>query len=297
MSYLHIKGLDVSDYQRGLSVKDLKSKGIDFIILKLGYGTRIVDNCFAQFYNEAVSAGIPVGAYFYSLATTEEEAIRDAKKALSIVGGRKLPLGIYMDVEEKSQLALRDSVLTSVVKAFCDTVRAAGYIPGAYGSQGNLWAKVGPSYLGDDVIVWVAKWATNPPTFGDIWQYTESEKVSGYNGNIDGDKALSERFVKMMNAPVPTPQPTPTPTPEPSGKSCEVTLKLPVLQYNPAIKSTYVQLVQTILIAKNYACGGPGADGYFGNGTLQAVKNFQEENGLTQDGIVGPSFWIKLLSI
>lgn len=35
-------------------------------------------------------------------------------------------------------------------------------------------------------------------------------------------------------------------------------------------------------------------DGYFGKATSEAVKKFQEKNGLTADGIVGESTWKKL---
>lgn len=39
-----------------------------------------------------------------------------------------------------------------------------------------------------------------------------------------------------------------------------------------------------------------GADGIFGNGTRQAVINFQKKNGLTADGKVGPATWTALWS-
>lgn len=220
-----MKGIDISDYQKGLNISSLKSRGIDFIILKLGYGTNIVDSCFKQFYNDAASAGIPVGAYFYSLATTEEEAIRDAKKALSIAGGRSLPLGIYMDVEEKSQLALRDSVLTSVVKAFCDTIRAGGYTPGAYGSAGQLWAKVGPSYVGPDILVWKAQWSNTCPKDCDLWQYSSTTHIDGYNGPVDGDNAVSERFINLIKGNKPSIDPNPEPEPT---KNEEYTVEVPI---------------------------------------------------------------------
>lgn len=194
-----MKGIDISEYQKGLDISTLKSQGIDFIILRLGYGTTVIDKCFDQFYKDAASAGIPVGAYFYSLAITEAEAIRDAKKALSIANGREFPLGIYMDVESGSQLALRDSVLTNVVKAFCDTIRDAGYRPGAYGSSGQLWAKVGPSYVGPDILVWKAAWGNSQPKDCDIWQYSEKTRLNGFSTNVDGDYAISDKFVGLIN--------------------------------------------------------------------------------------------------
>lgn len=293
MSVNNLKGIDISSWQKGLSASSLNS--MDFAILKIGEGTTWEDPEFNTFYNMAT---IPLGAYLYSHATTEEEAIAEAKYALSLVAGRKLPLGIYMDIEEAKQIALRDSILTAVVKAFCDTIRAAGYIPGAYGSSGNLWAKVGPSYVGDDVMVWVAQWTIAEPRLGDIWQYTDHERLSGFNGNIDGNKVLTERFAKLIAEPVSEPAVTPDPEPIISNKYCCIMHSvMPVLRYNPSKKDVYVEIAQRMLIAKNYACGPNAPDGYFGNATLQAVKNFEEENGLPKLGIINSEFWSKLLGI
>lgn len=152
-----LRGIDISSWQAGMSAASINS--VDFAILKISEGQSWVDPQFDTFYN---MARIPLGAYVYSHAVTEAEAIAEANKALSLANGRKLPLGIYMDVEEQKQLALRDSELTAIVKAFCDTVKSGGYRVGAYGSNGNLWAKVGVQYLGDDVIMWTAQWGGRP---------------------------------------------------------------------------------------------------------------------------------------
>lgn len=73
-----------------------------------------------------------------------------------------------------------------------------------------------------------------------------------------------------------------------------VNVTLPILQKGSKEKA-YVKTLQTLLIAKGYNCGGYGADGDFGNGTLASVKAFQAANGLTADGIVGQKTWEALL--
>jgi len=57
---------------------------------------------------------------------------------------------------------------------------------------------------------------------------------------------------------------------------------------------SYVTLLQTMLIQRGYSCGSYGADGKFGNATLAAVKAFQKDNGLEQDGVVGQKTWALL---
>lgn len=279
ISDLH--GIDISSWQAGMSAASINS--VDFAILKISEGQSWVDPQFDNFYT---MAKIPLGAYVYSHAVTEAEARAEANKALSLAAGRKLPLGIYMDVEESKQLALRDSELTAVVKAFCDTVKSGGYRAGAYGSNGNLWAKVGVQYLGEDVIMWTAQWGGRPQ-HGDVWQFTASDHIDGYSERVDGDKVLSEKFARLITED--TPAPEPTPTPEPTGETCEVTATLPILKMND--HNNHVKLMQTALIAKGYNCGWMGADGWFGENSKIALYQFSGKT--VCDGEV----WKRLLEV
>ena len=49
-----------------------------------------------------------------------------------------------------------------------------------------------------------------------------------------------------------------------------------------------VKELQEKLIALGYSCGSHGADGDYGGGTANAVREFQRKNGLVEDGIAGP---------
>ena len=289
MNISDLRGIDISSWQAGISASALNS--VDFAILKISEGTSWVDPQFDNFY---LMAQIPLGAYVYSHATTEDEARAEAKKAIQLARGRALPLGIYMDVEEQKQLALRDSELTAVVKAFCDEIKAGGYRAGAYGSNGNLWAKVGVDYLGKDVLMWTAQWGGRP-TKGDIWQFTASDHVDGYGERVDGNKALSERFARLVvDDPQPSPQPSPKPSPDPSDGT--VTIKLPTLKYGD--KGLHVKIMQTALIGKGFSCGWMGADGWFGDQSKIALHEFQKKNGIEDKEVECRSeSWKKLLEV
>lgn len=56
-------------------------------------------------------------------------------------------------------------------------------------------------------------------------------------------------------------------------------------------RGEYVTLLQTKLIQLGYDLAPYGADGTFGNKTMNAVKNFQRDQGLSADGVVGPKTW------
>ena len=305
-----IKGIDLSDYQRGLSIASLRSQGVKFLILKVGEGRTLTDASFDAFYNEAARNGLPVGAYFYSYAMDEETAIRDANRALSLLRGRPVPLGVFIDVEDPAQLKLRDSVLTAVVKAFCDTIRPGGYRPGVYGSDGNLWAKVGPSYLGSDVLVWSACWGGKPRVVCDVWQDSDKGRINGYNGNVDTDVCMSERFYALITGkeeekPEPTPAPDPAPAPEHPAEDEKATFSLlgvPVIRKGDT--GDAVKAMQGELLALGYSCGGKRflcghekADGIFGTVTEESVRSFQRAHNLPDNGIVGPKTRAALLGI
>lgn len=49
-----------------------------------------------------------------------------------------------------------------------------------------------------------------------------------------------------------------------------------------------VQALQEALLAAGYDLGSQGADGIFGSKTRQAVRAFQQDHGLTPDGLAGP---------
>jgi len=81
----------------------------------------------------------------------------------------------------------------------------------------------------------------------------------------------------------------------PTVKLCEVTVKLPVIQYGDA--SLYVKLMQTALIGRGFNCGWYGADGEYGQQTKIALFQFQQKNGLEADNICGQATWTKLLGV
>ena len=86
-------------------------------------------------------------------------------------------------------------------------------------------------------------------------------------------------------APEPAPAPDPSPAPEPA--------KRPTLRKGN--RNQYVKELQTDLDRLGYNLGICGIDGDFGTATEKAVKEFQRDHGLSQDGICGPKTWAALI--
>lgn len=193
-------GVDLSNYQASLSMGDLKKNGLSFAILKATESITLSDRSFARHHDEGMELGIPMGAYCFSHATNVEQARSEAAFILHVVDGRELPLGIYMDVELDSQMALSNSQLQEVIHAFCQVIRNGGYRPGLYGSEYRTWHKIDRNKLPEDVIKWVAHYGKAPAFDCDLWQTTDQHYINGYDGNLDFDQVMSERFEDLVNA-------------------------------------------------------------------------------------------------
>jgi hypothetical protein len=69
--------------------------------------------------------------------------------------------------------------------------------------------------------------------------------------------------------------------------------KLEVPELHFGARSGYVKTVQTLL--NKYDNAKLAEDGYFGNGTKNAVVAYQKKRGLATDGVVGKQTWAQLL--
>ena len=68
------KGIDVSENNGTVDWAAVKAAGVEFAIIRLGYGNRHLDSTFYENINGAIDAGLAVGVYFYSYALTMEQA-------------------------------------------------------------------------------------------------------------------------------------------------------------------------------------------------------------------------------
>ncbi len=185
-----MKGIDVSVHNGNIDWQKVKFSGIDFAILRAGYGREISqkDARFEENYRNAKAAGIPVGAYWYSYAMSEDEARIEADVFLSVIKGKQFEFPIYFDVEEKKQFDLGKEKVSAIMRAFLEKVESAGYFVGLYGSASSL-----KTHTADDIknryTIWLAHWV-NQTNYSDayaLWQYSDKGSVSGISSNVDLD--------------------------------------------------------------------------------------------------------------
>lgn len=192
-----LQGIDISAYQRDVDWTRVRGAGIDFAILQIGFrgygtdGTLNADSRFEQYYTGASDSGISVGVYFYSQATSVEEAEEEARFVLELLGRRPLELPVFYDWEEVQKgrtKGFADDRVGDFAKAFCREISAAGYEAGVYFNQKYGYSIMGLEGL-KDYAFWLAEY--NPcQTFGyavQIWQYTGRGSVDGIDLPVDRD--------------------------------------------------------------------------------------------------------------
>jgi len=198
-----MQGVDISNYQKGLTIQQLKQSGKDFAIIKVTEGTNFMDACAFNFYKEAYETGFPVGAYCYSHAINAQQAMAEAKFLLDRINKFPMPCGIFIDIETEQQLNLPAEQLKQVILGWCAAIGGAGYLPGVYSSEGTLWSKISPDDIPAGTLVWVARWSNTQPSIQcDLWQNSDNGRIEGYDGPVDTDVALSDRFQYLVSTAV-----------------------------------------------------------------------------------------------
>ena len=182
-------GIDVSHHQGEVNWEAVKAAGIDFAVIRCGYGDDLVSQDDRQWHrnvSECERLGIPYGVYLYSYATDTNMAASEAAHTLRLLEGHNPDLPVFYDMEENRQLVLGASGLAELARTYCDTLVAAGYDVGVYASL-NWWQY----YLTDSVFEnwhrWVAEWRSSCTYTGryEMWQYTDCGTINGINGYVD----------------------------------------------------------------------------------------------------------------
>lgn len=192
---MKIKGIDVSYHQGIINWNKVKQAGIEFAIIRIGYGKYDFqkDKQFENNYKNAKSNGIKVGVYHYSYAVNVDEAKKEADLVIKWLDDRQLDLPVYFDIEDKSQASLSTNLRTEMAKSFCEKIENAGYWAGIYANKNWLENKLDMNFL-KDYTVWLAQW-TNSATYKGsyaLWQYTSNGTVDGIGGRVDMNYQVKE---------------------------------------------------------------------------------------------------------
>lgn len=270
------KGIDVAKWNGIIDWSRVKNAGVQFAILKVINKQCVKEDAFERNYAGATAQGIPVGVYNYSYATTVSKAVSDANIVLSVIKGKDIRC-VWLDIEDKTQMNL-GMTLIDIIKAYKQVIEGAGYEFGVYTGLSFYNTLIKPYHSFLDCDFWIARYPSGavvnlafepdmskkPAIIHDLWgwQYTSTGRIDGIPGNVD----MSIEYDEM-----------------------EVISARERQTLRKGSKGAEVTYLQTKLTERGYSLGK--IDGDFGSKTDTAVKQFQTDNSLAVDGIVGKNTW------
>ncbi len=191
-----ITGIDISYHQKDIDFKKVKASGVDYVMIRIAYrgyeSGKIVEDTYARTYlDQAKEAGLDIGVYFFSQAITPEEAEEEAYYVLGIIKDYDITMPVVYDWENVSADSARTRymdrrTLTDCSKAFLETIEAAGYWPMLYFNRRQSEKLLYLSEL-KEYDFWLAAYTDRMrfPYKIKMWQYTESGRVPGVEGDCD----------------------------------------------------------------------------------------------------------------
>ena len=196
---MQLNFIDVSKYQGTIDWAKV-AKEVDGVIIRCAYrgygsaGDLKTDEKWNVNIQGAIDAGIKrIGVYIFSQAVNAAEGKEEAEKVLGLIKpyGDKINYPVYWDTEKTSEYpngradCISKANRTAAGKAFCEAIKAAGYVPGVYASLTYFDEGLNKTEL-DDYTWWVAAYRSTRPTAAvDSWQYSSTGRVNGISGDVD----------------------------------------------------------------------------------------------------------------
>ena len=187
-------GIDVSKWQGDIDFNKVKDAGATFVMIRMGVqkevkGDLFLDEYFKDNLKKAKDAGLKVGIYLYSIATSSSEATEQANWVLKNLDGENLDLPIVFDWESWSKwnsFKISFHEINSIANNFMTTVKNGGYDAMLYSSKFYL-EDIWTNKL--NYPVWLAHYTKKTSYEGDylIWQMCNNGKIEGINSDVDID--------------------------------------------------------------------------------------------------------------
>ena len=204
-----MKGIDVSKYQELIYWEKVKAAGIDFAILRAGLGKYItqIDPRFEQNAFGALGVGLHVGVYWFSYATSPDEAKEEARLCADTIAPYKgkFDFPVYFDYEYDSERYSKEQGVTptqelreALAKAFCEEIEAHGWRAGVYTNNDYLKSRWRLDVL-KQWEIWLADYTGGPDVSCGMQQTSSTGTVDGISGNVDMDTAFVDYPALIRN--------------------------------------------------------------------------------------------------
>lgn len=276
-----IYGLDVSHHNGLINWVKVARAGRTFALFKCQYesASHRKDETFDYNYQEAGRCGLARGVYIYLAKEAIDNPKKDAESLLKNLGGRKLELGIWLDLEDKVIGALGKERIKNISKIYIDIFKKAGYKVGIYCNL-DWYKRLIHDELKNNYKLWIARYpkgdngSYNPATALKpedknivMRQYSSKGKIDGIKGNVDLNVMYDNTFIEGA---------------KPQKSTNPFILKADLLKIGSRGDS-----VKWLQFELNRHGASLVIDGVFGNATKNALVKFQNSHKLVPDGIFG----------
>lgn len=189
--------IDVSRYQGLIDWAQVAAAGYKGAMLKTVSTNRrlskradglYIDPTFETNYRNARAAGLDVGVYYYTCATSE--AMADAELALlrQAVYGKELTLPVAVDLESPNLVGMPYGDLSNLAAYHLEQIEKMGFFAQLYTYTSYANAHLDMARLSGRWDVWLADYTGKTPnvTFNyNAHQHTSKGSVPGISGNVD----------------------------------------------------------------------------------------------------------------
>lgn len=188
--------IDVSRYQGTIDWAQVAAAGYKGAMLKTVSTNKklssradglYIDPTFEDNYRNAKAAGLDVGVYYYTYATSEAMANAELALLRQAVYGKELSLPVCVDVEENSIKQLSTLDLTNLTAYALEQVEKMGFYALLYTYTGYKY-ELDMARLSSKWDVWLADYTGKAPKVDFAYnshQHTSKGNVPGITGNVD----------------------------------------------------------------------------------------------------------------
>ena len=198
----YILGLDVSKWNGTIDWKAVKKAGIQFVIIRAGYGTGYVDPYFKRNIEAAIENNLLIGVYWFSYSHTFQGAKLEAEKCIKTISPYKehITLPVFWDFEydsvdyaKKNGHYIDKNLASGMADTFCTTINSKGFRAGIYTN-----IDYSNRYFLKDVLAkyhtWIAQW-TSKCTYKEhyiMWQCSDNYYIG--NKRYDLNRLYIDRY-------------------------------------------------------------------------------------------------------
>lgn len=197
------KGADISKYN-SINWNKVNPEEVNFVIIRAGYGSKTQDTQFKTNIENAIKLGLHIGIYWFSYASTIEQAKQEAEGCLNIINSYKknIDFPVFFDWEYDSydyvvktyKATPTKQLVSDMAVAFMETIKAAGYKVGNY-TNIDYSTRFFNDTVKNNYDTWIAHVGKNGQALAKtsytgkytMWQYSWKGRPSGFNSDTDMD--------------------------------------------------------------------------------------------------------------